>query len=72
MSSIIQGLTILQKYFNKDGWNICAEHDEISVAATDNPVSDEDYKVLKELGWFQDGHDEGCSYDQQDYWKVYT
>ena len=43
---------ILEKYYDNAGYNLGAEHDEISIYATDLPVSAEDIKTLLALGAF--------------------
>lgn len=51
---IIEGLTILEKYRERDdGYNTGAEHDQIFAYATTQPVSEDDVKRLVELGWTQ-------------------
>lgn len=52
-SKFIEGLQILQKYFDEDGYLIGAEHDEFFVYATDRPLSKHDAKRMVDLGWFQ-------------------
>ena len=52
--SIIEGLTILNKYYDDpDGWHTGADHEILYARATDKPVSPEDVARLVELKWFQ-------------------
>lgn len=52
-NSVKEGLEILSKYFDIDGHNIGAEHDEIFVYQTSIPVSIDDVNRLIMLGWRQ-------------------
>lgn len=53
--SIIEGLQILQPYYEKSGgYNVGAEHDTLYAYAT-QLLSDEDLYRIVELGWFQEG-----------------
>lgn len=78
LQNFIEGLKILQKYFNDpNGYHLGAEHDQIYVYATNNPLSEEDINKLLELGWFQDENDiiDGeCdqTYNPESSWSVYT
>lgn len=49
MNQILAGLQIIAKY--DEDFNMCAEHDQI-FAGVDIEMSEEDQKVMKELGWF--------------------
>ena len=77
-SKIIEGLTILQKYYDKDGFHCGAEHDVIYAYATDKPVGKQDLDRLIDLGWFQEGatNDEGElpseNYDPSESWACFT
>lgn len=51
LSEIIEGMQILQKYYEKDGWHVGAEHDIIYMYETSRPVSEEDREKLDQLGW---------------------
>lgn len=58
--SFLNGLTIFSTYMDDDGpISIAAEHDEFFVG-TDRPVSKEDQKTLKALGW---SIDDNCGDD---------
>lgn len=69
--SIIEGLTILNRYYkDPDGYNNGAEHDIIYAFETDRPVSPEDVVRLVELGWSQhevEPSDEGEGFRAVDY-----
>lgn len=74
-ASIIEGLTILEKYRDKpDGYNCSAEHDVLYAHATDRPLELADLEKMVMLGWNQ----VGCnSFGAQDYrpdesWYCYT
>lgn len=71
-SSIIEGLTILEKYRDKpDGYNTGAEHDQIFAYAPDIPVSPDDATRLALLGWFQEGMQHG-EFSPLEGWACYT
>lgn len=54
-SNIIEGLTILQKYYdNPDGYNVGADHDALYAFKTDLPVEPADLERLVQLGWIQE------------------
>jgi hypothetical protein len=79
MNDVIEGLQILQKYFDDpNGYNTAAEHDQIFVYPTNKPVSPEDVARLRELGWFQpDAGSRGVEagkepYEPEDGWTAYT
>jgi hypothetical protein len=75
--SIIEGLTILEKYRTKpNGYNTGAEHDQIYAYSTDLPASEEDVNRLVKLGWFQeDSGREGstfANYNPKEGWSCYV
>lgn len=77
--TVIEGLTILEKYREKpDGYNTGAEHDQIYAYATDKPVDEADLKRLVELGWFQEDAETGDEefgvkhYDADVGWTCYV
>ncbi len=73
LSEFTEGLDILKKYFNDpNGYHIGSEHDQFYVYATDKPVSDEDVKILLELGWFQPETNDDDGYSPEDGWSVFT
>ena len=54
INDVIEGLTILQKYYMEDSWHIRAERDIIYLYKTDRPLTQEDSKKMLDAGWFQD------------------
>ena len=77
LSKLIQGLQIFQKYYNTDGYNTGAEHDQFYAYATDKPLSEEDLRRVVVLGWFQDDvefEDEfkPSDYDPEHGWSAYV
>jgi hypothetical protein len=60
--NIIKGLEIFEKY-DLNGY-VCAEHDVICGISLDTEISEEDRKVLEELGW-----SENKEYDS---WTAFT
>jgi hypothetical protein len=77
LSRLVQGLQIFQKYYDKDGYNIGAEHDTFYAYTTDRPLSEEDLKTVVVLGWFQqdvETADEGefkpSDYDPAEGWSA--
>ena len=76
---IIEGMTIISKYYNKDNnYNVGAEHDILYLFETDKPVSKEDLKTLIDLGWTQEEADfvdetfTIAAYDQGLSWSAYV
>lgn len=61
MKKVIQGLQILIKYDRSE--TICADHNVIYAATCIENVSEEDKKILDELGW---GYDEVA-----ESWRIY-
>jgi hypothetical protein len=65
---LIESLEIFQRYFEGSApFAISAEHDEIWITATDLPISEQDIKRLRELGWQQpdwltDEYDPGATW----------
>ncbi len=53
LDDIIKALTILRKYDNPKS-PICCGHDELSVRMDLNLVSDDDIKILEDLGFWVD------------------
>lgn len=77
LKNFVEGITILQPYYDMpDGYHLGAEHDQIFLYATSRPVSDEDVKKLRELGWFQSevltDDDEKPVYDPTEGWSAYV
>lgn len=76
---IVEGIQILAKYRNKQGWDLGAAHDVIYCFATDKPVGAEDLQRLVDLGWCQEDADydpgEGFkveNYDPEESWTAYV
>lgn len=77
LGNLVQGITILQKYFDEpDGHHCGADHDIFYIYPTNKPVSDEDVGKLKELNWFQpdveEDDDENAPYDAEESWAPYV
>ena len=76
INQMIEGLTILSKYYNKYGesYNLGADHDVVYIYQTDRPVSDEDVARLRKMSFFQENvdHEEGEPYDPREGWMVYV
>lgn len=76
MSDVIEGLTILQKYYREDGYHLAAEHDEIYAFETQKQLSPEDAKKMFDLGWIQvdaETDDYGnAPYDPECGWVAYV
>ena len=72
---IIEGLTLLQKYrTDPNGSHTGAEHDQLYAYETDEPVSEEDFNRLIELGWFQPDADSEKyeDYREDEGWSCYV
>ncbi len=81
LSNIIEGLTILSRYYDKpDGYHNSAYHEILYAYSTDKPVSTEDVARLADLGWRQPdastADDEGVweagDYDPNENWAAYV
>ena len=77
LSKFIQALQIFQKYYDKDGYNTGAEHDQFYVYPTDKPLSEEDLRTVVVLGWFQEevGHEgvfQVSDYDPSEGWSAFV
>ena len=76
LSAFIDGLNILRPYYNNpNGYHIEAEHDRFYCYETDKPLTPEDVKKMRDLGWFQpeDGIDpDGGEYNPEDGWSAFT
>ena len=77
LNDFIDGLLILKKYYNEDGYHIGANQDQFYVYRTDYPLSSEDVDSLIDLGWFQPNtidHDpniDWAEYDSNLGWSVF-
>ena len=67
LSKFIRALQIFQKYYDKDGFHIGAEHDQFYVYPTDRPLSEEDLKTVVVLGWFQEEVEHEDDFKPSDY-----
>jgi hypothetical protein len=73
LANFIEGLRILQPYYAKpDGYHIGAEHDQFYAYATEKPLSPDDVKRMRDLGWFQPDEDDEPTYDPRDGWSAFT
>ena len=83
LSELREGLEILSRYFDKDGYHTAAEHDVFYVYATNRPVVEPDLSRLIKLGWFQDvdtsdddesesGDFEAKHYNPEESWQAFT
>jgi len=77
MSDFLAGIAILRThYVTPDGYNLGAEHDVIYAYSTDTPLSDEEVKKMRELGWFQEDverdEEENALYDSEEGWAAYV
>lgn len=69
----IAGLEILKPYYGDNDYQLGAEHDIIYLYPTERPLTPEDVKRMRELGWFQEGHSEEPDYYSQDEsWSAFT
>jgi hypothetical protein len=71
LDEFIDGLAILRRYFDKDGYHIGAEHDIFYVYKTDRPMSFADATAMQELGWHQPEAEDG-PYDPDEGWAAFT
>jgi hypothetical protein len=74
LSNFMEGLQILRAHFNDDGdgYHIGSEHDQFYVYKTDTPLSDEEYKLMRSLGWFQPELEDGAPYNADEGWSAFT
>ena len=55
MFEFLAGIAILSPhYVTPNGYNLGADHDVIYVYSTDTPLSEEEVKQMKGLGWIQE------------------
>jgi hypothetical protein len=72
LSKLVAGLRIAAPYYDdQDGYHIGAEHDQLYLYKTDQPMSSEDVAKMRELGWFQPDSEEDA-YDPEDGWSAFT
>ena len=67
LNNFIEGLQILQQYFDNDGYYTSSEHDQFIVYPTDRKLSKEDVQKMKDLGWFQPDSDD---YNPEENWSA--
>ena len=79
MFEFLAGIAILSPhYVTPNGYNLGADHDVIYAYSTDTPLSEEEVKQMKGLGWIQEdvGSDEddedNVPYDSEEGWAVYV
>lgn len=73
LNEFIEGLTIFSRYYDKpEGHHIAAEHDQVYVYATNKPLSEDDEKRVRALGWFQPDHEEEDPYAPEDRWSAFV
>lgn len=80
LSNLIEGLKILQPYYNNpDGYHVGAEHDQFYAYATDRPLPETAVDRMVDLGWFQPdaevGNDEDFGiehYSVSEAWSAYV
>jgi hypothetical protein len=72
LENFIEGCKILQPYYeNPNGYHLGAEHDQIFVYATQNPLSENDVQKMRDLGFFQPDTSEE-QYDAEDGWSAFV
>lgn len=65
------GLALLANHFEKrDCYKIGSEHDQFYVYATDTPLTPEEAKQMHDLGWFQEGVEDG--YNPGEGWTCFV
>ena len=75
---VIEGMQIISKYYNNDGFNVKTEHEIIYMSFTDCCIESSDIKKLIEWGWFQEGiTEENEDFKLEDYsieenWLCFT
>ncbi len=73
LSDFVEGLNILlPHYTDPDKYHIGAEHDMFYAYTTDTPLSDEEYKKMTDLEWFQENGipEDGGVYLPDKYWMA--
>lgn len=70
LNNFLAGIDIVRPYYDDpDGHHIAAEHDIFYLYATSRPMSEEDVKGMRVLGWFQEGI--GDVYDPNEGWAAF-
>ena len=76
IDDIMEGLSIVRKYYNENCFHVGAEHDEIFAYPTDRSLSPEDVARMFDLGWIQvdvETDDDGnAAYDPECGWVAYV
>lgn len=72
--NLIEGIELANKYRDKPGYDIGAEHDVIYLYGTDSPMSADDVKKMISLGFVQDDCDVETlnKYDEDESWEFYV
>lgn len=78
LNNFIEGLRLLQKYYaDPDGYHINTGHEQIFADSTLRLLTSDDYKRMRELGWFQpetpedDDNFDYKNYDPEECWSCY-
>jgi len=58
--NFIEGVAIIGKYINQDGFNVAAGHDQIWSGSIEIVTDQKDIDLLKELGWFKEYDSWSC------------
>ena len=73
VSDVLEGIKILNSYYDENSWNIGADYNIIYMYATDRAISIEDLEQLWDLGWNQENCDpEHKEYDKDESWRIYV
>lgn len=74
LSQFIEGLQILQRYYDHDNYCLGAEHDQLFLYATNKPLNEYDFNRLIDLGWFQPDQESKLYdyYDQEKSWSLFV
>lgn len=70
LSNFIEGLQIVQKYYDGDGYHIGADHDKVYLYPTKRPLSTTDVERMRVLDWFQPEMSSE-EYDPTEGWMAY-
>lgn len=69
LKNVIEGIEILRPhYLDPDGFNITAMSEQIVLFSTGEPLSEDEVKKLKDLGWCQDVTNPQAPYDPAELW----
>lgn len=74
LNKVIEGLQILDCYYDEKANPMKARQDQIWMDVTDFPVKPEDAQKMIDLGWLQPENTKLSSadqYDPDDYWLIY-